>query len=481
MGNGTTAKGRKSGTTAKGKKRPEGRRNLSTLREAAGLPEGYRVTRYQPGEGCDRMWVEKVGEPDRACPRCGAKGHLNGHYRRRVWHVPFRGGAQLCLLLDQARLRCPVCGRCWSDGHEGLVSEISRHMTGAVVEGIKLDLMARRSVKGCSQTWGPSRHLVNKVVEAAFVDWQYMPATLCIDELKADTDAGKMAIGIYDGDAGNIIELLPDMRRQTVDWFFDGFSAEERARVRYFCCDMSAEMIAVQRRWFPHAKLCLDRFHVTKLANEALRDVRRRVEADEAVPAELRRELKGSWKLLAMGREKLRAADDRYAMDMAEKRARLQLALDLADKELDSFPGMRVHESGASRLGRLLSLSDELRVAHALCHDLNAIQRAGSSGWWDGMPKELERWRSFCRQSGVPEMARLQRTVRRNEEGILNSYRYGKTNAVAEGINNSIKLTKRKGYGIRRFEAFRRRVLLALGLGRVEVLRLSIRDVSGEV
>ena len=42
----------------------------------------------------------------------------------------------------------------------------------------------------------------------------------------------------------------------------------------------------------------------------------------------------------------------------------------------------------------------------------------------------------------------------------------------------SIKVTKRRGYGIRKFSAFRRRVLIALGLGHAEVVRLTLRDVS---
>ena len=86
-----------------------------------------------------------------------------------------------------------------------------------------------------------------------------------------------MAIGVYDGDAGRIIEVLPDMRRETVDHFFDGFTEQERSRVLFFCCDLSGEMISVQQRWFPHARLCIDRFHVIKLANRALSDVRKRV------------------------------------------------------------------------------------------------------------------------------------------------------------------------------------------------------------
>lgn len=456
------------------------RRNLSAVRDAIGLPESYIVTKYAKGDVCDRAWVElrQAADTDLFCKRCGCKGHRNGNYRSRVWHSPARGGAQLCLFLKQVRMRCPECGKCWSQSHGGLLSDVSSHMTKDVAEGIKMDLMLKKSVKQVSIIWGPSRHLVNKVLEEVFVDWQYMPRTLCIDEFKADTDAGKMAIGIYDGDRGRIVEVLPNMKRETVDWFFDGFSPRERARVQFFCCDMSSQMISIQKRWFPKAKLCIDRFHVIKLANEALADVRKRVQADENVPEELRKELKSDWKTLVMGRDRLKAIDDEYAMEMAEKRAKYEQYFRIDEEDLNDFPHLKVREPLAMKLERMLSASEELRVAYRLAHSLRVIHRFGKDHWWDGMPNELVKWRSYARQSKIPEFVTCAETLHDNNDGILNSYRYNKTNAVAEGINTTIKLTKRQGYGIRRFSAFRRRVLIALGLGRVEVLRLTLRDVK---
>lgn len=49
------------------------------------------------------------------------------------------------------------------------------------------------------------------------------------------------------------------------------------------------------------------------------------------------------------------------------------------------------------------------------------------------------------------EMERLAATTNRNKDGILNSYRYGRANAVAEGTDNSIMITKHRGYGIMKF------------------------------
>ena len=58
---------------------------------------------------------------------------------------------------------------------------------------------------------------------------------------------------------------------------------------------------------------------------------------------------------------------------------------------------------------------------------------------------------------------RAAKTLKRNREGVLNGYKFNKTNATAEGLNNSIKVMKRTSYGFRTFERIHRRCLLALG------------------
>lgn len=47
----------------------------------------------------------------------------------------------------------------------------------------------------------------------------YLPEALCIDEFKANTDAGKMAVAIADGDTGFLVEILPSLTSQCLDKF----------------------------------------------------------------------------------------------------------------------------------------------------------------------------------------------------------------------------------------------------------------------
>ena len=54
-------------------------------------------------------------------------------------------------------------------------------------------------------------------------------------------------------------------------------------------------------------------------------------------------------------------------------------------------------------------------------------------------------------------------TVRHNKGYILNAFRYSKTNAVCEGVNNKIEVLKKNGYGAHKFDNFRKRILFAYG------------------
>ena len=65
-------------------------------------------------------------------------------------------------------------------------------------------------------------------------------------------------------------------------------------------------------------------------------------------------------------------------------------------------------------------------------------------------------------RSGIPESKTTAETFHEQRNGILNGYKYGKTNVLAEGFNNTIKLIKKTSYGLPTFARMRRR-LFTLG------------------
>ena len=81
-------------------------------------------------------------------------------------------------------------------------------------------------------------------------------------------------------------------------------------------------------------------------------------------------------------------------------------------------------------------------------------------------------------ESRVPEFKTVAKTFRRLREGTLNGFKFDKTNATAEGLNNTIKLLKKNAYGYKSFARMRRRCLFTLGYYRLVKMQANIRQVD---
>lgn len=74
--------------------------------------------------------------------------------------------------------------------------------------------------------------------------------------------------------------------------------------------------------------------------------------------------------------------------------------------------------------------------------------------------EKLEKLRLYYRYSGLPEFDRRFGMLANWEEYILNAFDTKLSNGFTEGINNSIKVIKRVGFGYKDFDNLRTRILL---------------------
>ena len=65
----------------------------------------------------------------------------------------------------------------------------------------------------------------------------------------------------------------------------------------------------------------------------------------------------------------------------------------------------------------------------------------------------LDKWRWRASHSRIESFKELARKIKRNQEFILNTIRYGLSNARIEATNNKIKLIIRKAYGFRNIDS----------------------------
>ena len=180
-------------------------------------------------------------------------------------------------------------------------------------------------------------------------------------------------------------------------------------------------------RALPEARLVVDHFHVIRLANTALDEVRRRVQ--HTTLGHRGRKLDPLYRIrrrLLAGHEHLDAAGF----------ARVLAWLDIGDPD---------GEVAAAYLAKEL-----LRETYLADNTFEARRR-------------LTTFYDHCHSSGVLELERLVRTIARWETPILGWHHTRLTNAATEDTNLIVKNVKRLGFGFRNFQNYRLRLLLRCG------------------
>ena len=179
--------------------------------------------------------------------------------------------------------------------------------------------------------------------------------------------------------------------------------------IKAIATDMSPAFISSVMINAPHATLVFDHFHVVKLMNDALDEIRRSVYREEK-DLNKRKVLKGTrWLLLCNGKD---IFDDKFK----------------------------------SRLDNALKLNEPLMKAYYLKESLKEI--------WTQITKEramevLDRWIEQAYQAKIPKLKTFANTLKAHRWGILAWYDYHISTGKLEGINNKIKTMKRQAYGYR--------------------------------
>lgn len=189
--------------------------------------------------------------------------------------------------------------------------------------------------------------------------------------------------------------------------------------IKSVATDLSAAFISSVMSNAPNAVLVFDHFHVVKLMNDALDEIRRSVYRDEK-DLNKRKVLKGTrWLLLCNGK-------------------------DIFDQKFKS------------RLDNALNLNEPLMKAYYLKESLKEIWMQVNK---EEAEKVMDNWLEQAYQAKIPKLTTFANTLKAHKWGILAWYDYHISTAKLEGINNKIKTMKRQAYGYRDQKFFELKIL----------------------
>ena len=212
---------------------------------------------------------------------------------------------------------------------------------------------------------------------------------------------------VVDHVAGAIVWCAPGRNAQTLQTFFEALG-ERRHSIRAVSIDMSGGYEKAIRESIPDAEICFDPFHVVRLAQRAVDQVRR----DEWNAHERSHTPKGKW-----------IKGTRWSLLKAPEKQNIeQLAL-LHEVQHANKP-----------MFRAFLLKEELRLLYQLEDSALA-------------PAHLDAWLAWASRSKLDPFVKLARTIREHREGILAATRLGLTNGRLEGLNSRIRLISHRSFG----------------------------------
>jgi transposase len=229
---------------------------------------------------------------------------------------------------------------------------------------------------------------------------------------------------VVDHDSGRLVWAAPGRDRKTVEKFLDLLGEERRARLELVSCDMASWITNPVTERCPNAAICLDPFHVVKLATDALDEIRREVwnEARKAGEIALAKDLKGARFALWKNPENLTA--------------RQQL-----------------------KLAHIQHVNHRLYRAYLLKEQLRQIYRVDP----DEAIAVLDAWLKWAWRCRLQPFRKLARTIRDQRAGIEAAIRNGLSNARVEQVNTQIRLITRRGFGYHSQQAVIALAMLRLG------------------
>ena len=245
---------------------------------------------------------------------------------------------------------------------------------------------------------------------------------------------------IVNHDTNTVVWASEGHGKSVLEKFYKQLTKEQLASIKVVTGDGAKWITECVNSYTPECARCVDSFHVVEWAMTALDEVRRDVWHDAYD------EYKQIKKENPRTKGRPKADDESIAMvnaakAKAEKIKGSSYALGKAPEHLT--------QKQQARISMIASSNKRLYRAYLLKEQLRLLLKITDA---DAAEEELRHWLWRASHSRIPAFKELYRKIKRHKVHILNTIRYGMSNARIEATNNKIKLIIRKAYGFRNIQ-----------------------------
>ncbi len=387
--------------------------------------EGMKVIDYRIIEDIGIFVSLKNTRSQTNCPKCGKKTDFILHQNNLILirDLPF-GEHQVYLKVNRRLLRCDRCQKKFSEDLE-FVRERRRYtkrfVTKIIEEVLSGDIrnVAKRNDISEQKIETFLKDLGQELVEEKPKNLN----KLGIDEIAVVKGQKNYYVVLVDLEKRKVIGLIEKRKEEKIIEYLKNWGEEILSNIKEVSIDLWKSYKSIAEQLIPQASVVADRFHVMKQVSDELDAARKKIKRET---------------------EKIKNKSEKETILEGLKNSKYVLLKNQED----------LNESDKEKLKELHKVAPVLTEMHALKEELRNLFET-SKDWGDGL-LNIADWlkgvsKYFPKSFG---------TIKRWIGEIIAYFDERTTQGVVEGINNKLKLIKRRGYGFRNFENFRLRSFL---------------------
>lgn len=377
---------------------------------------GWRVSHVDERTNTYHITAELTTQPF-SCPKCGVINapELFGTRTLSFVDLPIHG-KQVTIKAIRQRYRCRDCRSTFTLVLNGV--DEKRHISKRLKYQIET-LSLQRTFASLSADIGVDEKTIRNIFRdyARELESKFRfetPEKLGIDEVHLLGKARNVMSNLTER---TIIEMLPSRNKPAISKYF--MHVPDRNKIKIVCMDMWNPYREVITAMLPDAEIVIDKFHVVRMANDALEKVRK----------QLRLELSDKQRVGLM--------HDRFVL-LRRKRDLKEKDLLLLDVWTSAFPIMKQAYEAKEKFFNIWDTQQSRADAEKQYDE-----------WSDELPQEIQ-----------GAFGDVTRAVKNWRGLIFNYFDYRITNAVTETLNGLTKQMNRQGRGYS-FAVIRAKMLFA--------------------
>jgi transposase len=397
---------------------------LKTINEILKI-EGMTVTAYQLIVEVGCVIYLKNQQSLLPCSNCGClSDKLHQNHWLTVRDLPM-GENPVYLKINRRQLKCIGCGKKFSEEFNFIQKRSG--FTNRVKQKIVEEILSS-DIKNVAKRNGLSEQEVETILNEVGAGLsQKKPENLKrlgIDEIALVKGQKNYCAVLVDLDKKQLITILPKRTCEEISKCLKSWGAEILSQIEEVSIDMYKPYKSLAMEVLPLAEIVADRFHIMGQINDELDQARRKIKRES---------------------EKIKNKKEKEKIEAAmthSKYALLKNAEELNDLQIDKL----------KEIGEILP---ELATMHQMKESFRDIFESRID-WSEALFKLcdwiVESEQKFPKSCG---------TIKRWIGEIVSYFDNRTTQGAVEGINNKLKLIKRRGYGFRNFDNFQIRSMLS--------------------